>query len=235
MTAPASPTTSPRSTIGLDHGGPEASFRTAAHTATEMAGPPSRNDAPTVARTFRSVAMAEKLPPPCPHGPERMGRHPAGLAGPRAPCSLWSNLEGTSKLRSIDEGSIARLIEKVRLERGPCEGPCPVYDLTLRRDGTASWHGEAFTHPLADFDGTVAPDDFSRLAGSIERAGFFSWGDEYLEQVYCHPAYVLEVVCAGEAERVLQYATDEPPGFRSIAEAVDAIRETIRWTRRRDP
>jgi hypothetical protein len=132
------------------------------------------------------------------------------------------------------EASDAELIDSVRLSRGMCYGTCPVYEVIFSRDGTASWHGDAFTQRLGAFEGSVAEDDFERLARFIERTGFFGWNDEYVAPVTDNPTYELEVVRAGHGKRVVQYATDEPPDFWVIAALVDAIAATIDWTERRD-
>ncbi len=101
------------------------------------------------------------------------------------------------------------VIGSVRLSRGTCYGTCPVYEVVLRRDGRASWRGEAFTERLGKFDGQVDEADFLRLASFIQRV-FFEWQDEYVAPVTDNPTYELEVVRDGDRKRVVQYATDEP-------------------------
>ena len=51
-------------------------------------------------------------------------------------------------------------------------GTCPVYSVTLRQDGTASWHGEIFTDPLGDAVAYIDGPDFHALAEFVERSGF---------------------------------------------------------------
>jgi hypothetical protein len=120
-------------------------------------------------------------------------------------------------------------IEAVTLRRGACYGPCPVYSITLRRDGLATWRGEAFISRLGSHQGEVFEGEFENLAALIERCGFFDWADRYAEDVTDNPEYVLEVARQGKAKRVVQYATDEPQDFWTIATVIDGVASLIEW------
>lgn len=120
-------------------------------------------------------------------------------------------------------------IEAITLRRGECYGPCPVYSVTLRRDGSAIWRGEAFTSRLGSYPGEVFEGDFENLAAFIERCGFFDWADRYAEEVTDNPEYVLEVVRQGTTKRVVQYATEEPQDFWTIATLIDGVASLIEW------
>jgi hypothetical protein len=122
------------------------------------------------------------------------------------------------------------MIEAVTLRRGACFGPCPIYTVTLRRDGTAQWFGERFVSRLGRFTGEVYEADFERLCRVIEEVGFFSWSDRYAEEVTDASEDELEVLTDGESKRVIQYATDEPPEFWVIATLVDGIASGIEWS-----
>jgi Domain of unknown function (DUF6438) len=111
----------------------------------------------------------------------------------------------SSRRSTAEPRRISRMIEppesaigSVRLSRGMCYGTCPVYEVVLRREGTASWRGEAFTERLGEFEGQVDAADFLRLASFIERAGFFGWEDEYVAPVTDNPTHELEVVRDGD-------------------------------------
>lgn len=121
-------------------------------------------------------------------------------------------------------------IEEVTLQRGACYGACPIYEVTLRRDGSAAWLGEAFTPRTGEYAGRIRTYEFARLADFIERCRFFDWKDEYSEPVTDNPTFVLQVSRGRKVKRVRQYATDEPPDFWVVAELVDALANDIEWT-----
>jgi hypothetical protein len=121
-------------------------------------------------------------------------------------------------------------ITSVKLERGPCFGRCPVYDVTLAADGAAVWNGERFVDRLGRFQGQVDLGDFGRLARFIQRAGFLGWDDEYVASVTDLPNYYLTVLADGQRKTVRQYGTDEPPDFWVIGQLVDCLAEAVDWT-----
>ena len=121
-------------------------------------------------------------------------------------------------------------IEAITLERGQCYGSCPVYAVTFRRDGTASWHGKLFTLPRGDEAGEIDGQAFTELAGFIERAGFFGWASMYETEISCVPAYALTVVVAdGRSKTVRQTGTSDPPGFGAIGRRIDECARDLGW------
>ena len=121
-------------------------------------------------------------------------------------------------------------ISSVKLRRGPCFGTCPMYEVTLRADGTATWDGERFVDRLGLHQGAVDVNDFGRLARFVERADFFSWEAEHLANVTDLPDYFLTVVRGGESKTVRQNGVDEPADFWVIATLVDGLACAIEWT-----
>jgi hypothetical protein len=123
-----------------------------------------------------------------------------------------------------------RKITAITLGRGPCFGTCPIYEVTLRNRGWASWPGEAFVDRVGDYRGKVDLYDFEQLRRFIARCGFFDWNAEYANLgITDQPNYVVTVRRGTETKTVSQYGTDEPPDFWVVAALVDAIAETVRW------
>lgn len=144
-------------------------------------------------------------------------------------------LDGATKLQAenqVRESAIRREFTDFYRSRQPSPGsygPCPVYSVKLGRDGSASWRGEAFTSRLGFYRGEIFEGDFENLAALIERLGFFDWGERYAEDLTDNPECVLEVVRRGMSKRVVQYATDEPPDFWTIATLIDGVASLIEW------
>ncbi len=123
----------------------------------------------------------------------------------------------------------AELITAVTLRRGDCRGFCPVYEVTLRSDGTGDWNGERFVDRIGRFHGQVNMGDFEKLARFIERTEFFEWDDESSSGITDAPDYELVVVAGKRTKRVRQNGTDEPPDFWVIAAVVDGLAAGIDW------
>lgn len=92
------------------------------------------------------------------------------------------------------------------------------------------WNGEYFFDRIGRYRGEVDEWTFDRLAAEIERMGFFEWADRYEEAVTDHSTFELEVVRDGTTKRVIQYATDQPLGFSTIAMLIDGVAASIDWS-----
>jgi Domain of unknown function (DUF6438) len=121
-------------------------------------------------------------------------------------------------------------IASITLRRGPCFGTCPVYDVTLSADGTATWNGQNFVERMGQHQGQVDLNDYGRLSRFIDRAGFFDWAPEFLTTVTDLPDYFLTVVTGDETKTVRQNGVDRPADFWVIAALVDHLAEAIDWT-----
>jgi hypothetical protein len=121
-------------------------------------------------------------------------------------------------------------ISSITLRRGPCFGTCPVYEVTLRSDGLATWDGERFVQRVGRYTGEIGLEEYGRLARFVHRAGFFRWEDEYVTNVADLPDYFLTGGVSRAFKTVRQNGTDEPPDFWVIATLVDALAATVHWT-----
>jgi len=121
-------------------------------------------------------------------------------------------------------------IVSIALRRGPCFGTCPVYEVTLAADGTATWNGERFVDRTGRHEGQVDLNDYGRLSRFVARAGFFDWAPEFLANVSDLPDYFLTVVTADETKTVRQNGTDRPADFWVIAALVDHLAEAVSWS-----
>lgn len=124
-------------------------------------------------------------------------------------------------------------IEAVTLSRGACFGPCPIYEVTLRGDGTALWVGEEFTARRGTFRGTFEPEDFAQLASFVDRCGFFDWAEHYEPELYVvtdGPTTTISATRQRTTKTVSQYVADEPADFWVLAALVDALASQVGWT-----
>ncbi len=82
---------------------------------------------------------------------------------------------------------------------------------------------------MGDHEGRFNASEFADLSAIVERCGFFDWQDEYTEMVTDHPTYVLTVSRGEESKTVVQYATDEPADFWTLAALVDGVSMQVVW------
>jgi hypothetical protein len=122
-------------------------------------------------------------------------------------------------------------LERIELERTACFGFCPIYTVTLFRNGDARYHGEGFVKNIGDFTGSVHISAFGRLSYLLERLNFAEFEPEYSAPWTCSPTVYLRVWRAGEAEPIVvkDYGSYGPIELWALEQAVDAVASRIEW------
>ena len=70
----------------------------------------------------------------------------------------------------------SRQVKAITLKRQGCsdaERKCPVYDTTLRSDGTATYNGYANDEFIGNYEGEYDQKDFAYLVDQVNKQGFF--------------------------------------------------------------
>lgn len=62
----------------------------------------------------------------------------------------------------------------ITLSEGPCFGTCPIYDMTLRPNGTFSLYGERFVKETGPQEGSIGVDAWTEATAALEAAGFWT-------------------------------------------------------------
>src|SRR6476620_2929455 len=76
----------------------------------------------------------------------------------------------------------------VSLERTACYGRCPIYKVTVLRDGTVLWEGERFVKVTGKATAKVSVSVIMDLAKAFAKADFFALQDRYTNRdVTDHP------------------------------------------------
>jgi hypothetical protein len=112
-------------------------------------------------------------------------------------------------------------ITEVTLERTACFGACPMYKVTLRRDGTISYNGRRFVELQGAYEGKV--HGFDRLAQLILSSGYFNLKDDYAINATDLPSAITSVVRAGKRKTITNYGDAGPVELWGIEMAIDGM------------
>ncbi|HEY3840172.1 MAG TPA: TonB family protein [Bryobacteraceae bacterium] len=78
------------------------------------------------------------------------------------------------------EPSADAAVSEITIERQGCYGNCPVYTLTLRRQGTSTYAGKRWVTRIGQFTATqLYGGDVDQLSRAVSDLGFFNLHDEY--------------------------------------------------------
>ena len=107
-----------------------------------------------------------------------------------------------------------REIQAIKLESLGCtdaELECPVFEMILRSDGTASYVGHANDYFIGRFEGRIPQADFEYLVKEIEKQEFFEM-PEHFDREQVLETITVEVVTNEGSHRVTSYSWDSMPG-----------------------
>jgi hypothetical protein len=134
--------------------------------------------------------------------------------------------------KAQEDRSAGEQITEVTLERTACFGPCPMYTITLRRDGTATYVGRKYTERQGTYTGNFY--GFQRLAQFIESKGYFKLKDKYSTPITDAPGTITSVVRAGRRKTVNNYADSGPVELFAIEKAIDGMVANTKWVKTGD-
>lgn len=117
----------------------------------------------------------------------------------------------------------------VELRRGPCFGNCPVYEVTLRADGTATYRGGDFAPRQGQWGGTVDPQRVERLLARLDSAGFWSMPRDRQLRIIDLPQTVLRARAGGREHAVHTNLT--PEELAPLHAAIDSVADGVVWRR----
>lgn len=126
-------------------------------------------------------------------------------------------------------------IKEVTLERTPCFGGCPVYKVTLRSDGTATYVGSRFVDRIGTYEGKFWARDFERLAKVIENAEFWTMKDKYTLPITDQASQILTVKSDKSTKTVSEYGDSGPEDLWALQLVVDGVVARVQSWEKVDP
>jgi hypothetical protein len=130
---------------------------------------------------------------------------------------------------------------RIRLERGPCFGACPVYSVTLDGSGAVLFEGRRFVADTGISTGTVPPARVDTLVAELTAGGYFDFADRYRAgEPGCEryatdlPSVITEVRAGGRRKRIEHDhgCMDAPEALTALEGRIDEAAGVARWIRR---
>jgi uncharacterized protein DUF6438 len=130
---------------------------------------------------------------------------------------------------------------RVRLERGPCFGTCPVYSVTLDGSGAILFEGRRFVADTGISTGSVPPARVDSLVAELAAGGYFELADRYRAgEPGCEryatdlPSVITEVRAGGRSKRIEHdHGCMEAPEALTVLEGrIDSVAGVARWINR---
>ena len=118
------------------------------------------------------------------------------------------------------------------LERTACYGRCPIYKVTVLRDGTVQWEGERFVKTTGKASAKLSAATMTGLAKAFARAGFFALQDKYERyDVTDNPSAIVSFDDGTHKKTIRHYHgdTSAPKALYELEDRIDQLANTARW------
>lgn len=119
------------------------------------------------------------------------------------------------------------------LERTPCFGTCPVYKVSIFRDGTVEYVGERFVKVQGRATGHITAEQLTQLRALFQQSGYLQLGDSYerhdvTDQPSAHTSYS---PAPGQTKSVRHYLGDRsaPRALIDVEDGIDRIVHIEQW------
>jgi hypothetical protein len=136
---------------------------------------------------------------------------------------------------------IAPATGSVSLERGPCFGTCPVYEVTIDRSGAVRFVGRRFVADTGVSTGTASSASVDSLFAELQAADYFGFADSYrMGQPGCGryatdlPTVITEVRLGDLTKRVEhdRGCADAPAALSVLESRIGEVAGVGRWVGR---
>jgi hypothetical protein len=120
----------------------------------------------------------------------------------------------------------------VTLERTACYGRCPIYKVTVLRDGTVLWEGERFVKTVGKATAKLPAAAQAQLADAFKAADFFALQDKYERyDITDHPSAIVSLDDGKRRKTVRHYHGDSsaPKALYALEDSLDRIIGTSKW------
>jgi acetamidase/formamidase len=130
--------------------------------------------------------------------------------------------------------------DQITLDRGACFGTCPIYQLTIKSDGSVTFDGKRFTKTTGSATGKISQADFRALVSDFEKINYFSLPDAYTPGTKECPRMITDMPSAntsirlnGRAKSVAHYYGCGTEGalakLTALETRIDEVAGTQKW------
>jgi hypothetical protein len=118
------------------------------------------------------------------------------------------------------------------ISRTACFGWCPVYTLTVYRDGAVEYDGEDYVKTKGHATGTLPPETLGALDDLFQKHDYFALQDKYTSyDATDAPSVTTSYASAGRTKKIEHYLGDmhAPKVLGEIEDGFDKIVGIERW------
>ena len=127
--------------------------------------------------------------------------------------------------------------KKIKLERTPCNGVCPVYRLEIYADGRVTYNGDYYVEKQGRFSWKLEPANIKKLQNAITKANYFDIQEKETENMAtcmdgCNTTITMD---DGRKRTIENYYGDDkyPRSLKSLEKAIDRYSGVLTYVGKR--
>ena len=114
------------------------------------------------------------------------------------------------------------------IERTPCFGQCPTYNMTIYSDGFVEFHGVRFVDMIGDFTTQISDKKLEEFRKRAREIGYMELNDKYDGMVTDLPSTTTTIVLDGKKKSVYR-RYDYPKRILTFEQLFDDLLKSERW------
>lgn len=134
-------------------------------------------------------------------------------------------------LFSISSCAIRKFaISKIEFQTDYCFGKCPVFSMSILKDGTANYNARAFNKQKGQLKAVIKKAQLDSLKMLIWQANLLSLKDDYSTPWTDQPTYTIKVKFKdGRQKTIEDYGPSGPDKLEKIYDLILSLRDSQDW------
>lgn len=116
----------------------------------------------------------------------------------------------------------------ITMQKTPCYGRCPVYEITINGDGSSKFVGRRFVDSIGVFEKQFSQVEVNSLVKAFEEAKFFEMQDEYTSKVSDMSTTYVSFSVNGKTKRIKDYY-NAPAELKELEKMIEKLAFTPGW------
>lgn len=116
----------------------------------------------------------------------------------------------------------------ITMQKGSCFGSCPVYTLSIDKNGYATYDGERFTDKIGKHGMQIAPDKFQAIANAFASADLASFDDDYPSNIADLPSATIAYANNAFTKRITG-KRERPQKVKDLQAMLEEISQMDSW------
>lgn len=120
--------------------------------------------------------------------------------------------------------------EKLHITTNACFGTCPIFELTINKDRTATYHAIQYNDETGEFKGMIPENDFTELVALLKYINPDKLNTDYAVNWTDDQTAVTEISYNGKTKSIVDYGEIGTFGLSRLYAKLFSWRKTVEWT-----